>query len=109
MPTCSTKDVFITTCAHHFHQVCWNNYVNHQQFEVFCPICKTYQVGCKGVGRDFVVDVSTISIARIDDLTQNDVPIKPSGCSKFTVIMLILLIATVVVVPLTITMMKNTS
>ncbi len=114
--SCSKEDLFITTCAHSFHERCWRDYLSYQQSDIICPLCKTHQGSRKEPTAraqepriDIIVDVSTISITRFDGLTQTDVPIKPSGCPKLTIIILVLLIAAVVVIPLTVIMMKNTS
>lgn len=37
------RNLFVTTCAHTFHNKCWIEYVSHQPQDVVCPNCKTCQ------------------------------------------------------------------
>jgi hypothetical protein len=39
----STQLKHATNCAHTFHQTCWNQYIQHNEANILCPICKTEQ------------------------------------------------------------------
>lgn len=39
----STETTHVTNCAHRFHDSCWSQYIQHQETNTLCPICKTEQ------------------------------------------------------------------
>lgn len=92
--------LFVTSCAHTFHEQCWTDYVGHQQDIVVCPICKTYQneTPIENVSHQDTVLTIVVASSPSSTYLEHDTSITPKyTCSKHLFVIISLLIVLIVI------------
>lgn len=96
------EEIFVTRCAHRFHNKCWIEYVAHQQTNLTCPICKTCQTESDANDNtQITIVVSSTSPTSYDTssiLTTCEIEKTRCGCMKHHLLILALLSITLTIV-----------
>ncbi len=96
------EEVFVTTCAHRFHNKCWIEYVAHQQTNLVCPICKTSQTESDASKSETQITIVVASTSTTNYDTHNDFTMcerekSTCCCSKNQLLIIALLIIILVI------------